>query len=179
MVRMQLFSGQDHKRPEERVRRPSEAGQARASSAEFHQICGEGHPLCEAAATSNNNAQKQQPAKDAQQPKTGNSSAGNKQSQNSKAPKPGQPAKKGSTSAATEPVENASKPAAPKAPADKSAKQSTSTIKGTKNAEKSEKMVRMQLSRRTRPQAARRTRPSTIRSRPSKSQLSRIPPNLW
>ncbi|MDK8825919.1 acyltransferase family protein [Corynebacterium striatum] len=87
----------------------------------------------------NNNAQKQQPAKDAQQPKTGNSSAGNKQSQNSKAPKPGQPAKKGSTSAATEPVENASKPAAPKAPADKSAKQSTSTIKGTKNAEKSEK----------------------------------------
>ena len=87
----------------------------------------------------NNNAQKQQPAKDAQQPKNGNSSAGNKQSQNSKAPKPGQPAKKGSTSAATEPVENASKPAAPKAPADKSAKQSTSTIKGTKNAEKSEK----------------------------------------
>ncbi|WP_049062433.1 hypothetical protein, partial [Corynebacterium striatum] len=33
----------------------------------------------------NNNAQKQQPAKDAQQPKNGNSSAGNKQSQNSKA----------------------------------------------------------------------------------------------
>ena len=87
----------------------------------------------------NNNAQKQQPAKDAQQPKNGNSSAGNKQSQNSKAPKPGQPAKKGSTSAATEPVEYASKPTAPKAPADKSAKPSTSTIEGTKNAEKSEK----------------------------------------
>ncbi|WP_253255396.1 acyltransferase family protein [Corynebacterium striatum] len=78
----------------------------------------------------NNNAQKQQPAKDAQQPKNGNSSAGNKQPQNSKAPKPGQPAKKGSTSAATEPVENASKPAAPKAPKQPNAGKNKSAIEG-------------------------------------------------
>ncbi len=60
----------------------------------------------------NNNAQKQQPAKDAQQPKTGNSFAGNKQPQNSKAPK---------------------------APADKSSKPSTSTIEGAKNADDKKK----------------------------------------